>query len=53
MMHSGEARNRTFTQHLQDVQHLPPRWIQRRVQNIYGPLDLLKAVLEERGLPAV
>jgi DNA gyrase subunit B len=54
MMRSGEARKSgTFTQHLQDVYNTPATLIRKdRVQNIYGPLDLLKAVLEEgeRGL---
>ena len=54
MMRSGEARKSgTFTQHLQDVYNTPAALIRKdRVQNIYGPLDLLKAVLEEgeRGL---
>jgi DNA gyrase subunit B len=54
MMRSGEARKSgTFTQHLQDVYNTPATLIRKdRVQNIYGPLDLLMAVLEEgeRGL---
>ena len=54
MMRSGEARKSgTFTQHLQDVYNTPATLIRKdRVQNIYGPLDLLKAVLDEgeRGL---
>jgi DNA gyrase subunit B len=54
MMRSGEARKSgTFTQHLQDVYNTPATLIRKdRLQNIYGPLDLLKAVLEEgeRGL---
>ncbi len=54
MMRSGEARKSgTLTQHLQDVYNTPATLIRKdRVQNIYGPLDLLKAVLEEgeRGL---
>jgi DNA gyrase subunit B len=54
MLRSGEARRSgTFTKHLQDVYNTPATLIRKdRVQNIYGPLDLLKAVLEEgeRGL---
>jgi DNA gyrase subunit B len=54
MLRSGEARKSgTFTKHLQDVYNTPATLIRKdRVQNIYGPLDLLKAVLEEgeRGL---
>ncbi len=54
MLRSGEARKSgTFTQHLQDVYTTPATLIRKdRVQNIYGPLDLLKAILEEgeRGL---
>jgi len=54
MLRSGEARKSgTFTKHLQDVYELPATLIRKdRVQNIYGPLDLLAAILEEgeRGL---
>ncbi|WP_296418181.1 DNA topoisomerase (ATP-hydrolyzing) subunit B [Pseudooctadecabacter sp.] len=54
MMRSGEARKSgSFTRHLQDVYSQPATLIRKdRVQNIYGPLDLLKAILEEgeRGL---
>jgi DNA gyrase subunit B len=54
LLRSGEARKSgTFTKHLQDVYNTPATLIRKdRVQNIYGPLDLLKAVLEEgeRGL---
>ena len=54
ILRSGEARKTgSFTQHLQDVYELPATLIRKdRVQNIYGPLDLLKAILEEgeRGL---
>jgi len=54
MMRSGEARKTgSFTQGLQDVYSTPATLIRKdRVQNIYGPLDLLKAILEEgeRGL---
>ena len=54
MLRSGEARKSgSFTQHLQDVYSQPATLIRKdRVQSIYGPLDLLKAILEEgeRGL---
>ena len=54
MLRSGEARKSgSFTQHLQEVYSLPATLIRKdRVQNIYGPLDLLAAILEEgeRGL---
>ncbi|MCF2905936.1 DNA topoisomerase (ATP-hydrolyzing) subunit B [Octadecabacter sp. CECT 8868] len=54
MLRSGEARKSgSFTQHLQEVYNTPATLIRKdRVQNIYGPLDLLKAILEEgeRGL---
>jgi len=54
MLRSGEARKTgSFTQGLQDVYATPATLIRKdRVQNIYGPLDLLKAILEEgeRGL---
>jgi DNA gyrase subunit B len=54
MLRSGEARKTgSFTQHLQDVYNMPATLIRKeRVQNIYGPLDLLAAILEEgeRGL---
>ncbi|SLN31575.1 DNA topoisomerase (ATP-hydrolyzing) subunit B [Pseudooctadecabacter jejudonensis] len=54
MLRSGEARKSgTFTQHLQDVYAQPATLVRKdRVQNIYGPLDLLAAILEEgeRGL---
>ncbi len=54
MLRSGEARKTgSFTQGLQDVYSTPATLIRKdRVQNIYGPLDLLKAILEEgeRGL---
>ena len=54
MMRSGEARKTgSFTQGLQDVYATPATLIRKdRVQNIYGPLGLLKAILEEgeRGL---
>ena len=49
MLRSGEARKSgSFTQHLQDVYNTPATLIRKdRVQNIYGPLDLLAAILEE------
>ncbi len=54
MLRSGEARKSgTFTDHLQEVYNTPATLIRKdRVQNIYGPLDLLAAILEEgeRGL---
>jgi DNA gyrase subunit B len=54
MMRSGEARKSgSFTEHLQEVYNMPVTLIRKdRVQNIYGPLDLLAAILEEgeRGL---
>ena len=54
MLRSGEARKSgTFTQHLQEVYNTPATLIRKdRVQSIYGPLDLLAAILEEgeRGL---
>ena len=54
MLRSGEARKTdSFTQHLQEVYNTPATLMRKdRVQNIFGPLDLLKAILEEgeRGL---
>ncbi len=54
MLRSGEARKTgTFTKGLQDVYDLPATLIRKdRTQAIHGPLDLLKAILEEgeRGL---
>jgi DNA gyrase subunit B len=54
MLRGGEARKTgSFTQHLQDVYNMPATLIRKdRVQNIYGPLGLLAAILEEgeRGL---
>ncbi len=49
MLRSGEARRTgTFTQALQDVYNLPATLIRKdRSQLIHGPLDLLKAILEE------
>jgi DNA gyrase subunit B len=53
-LRGGEARKTgSFTDHLQEVYNTPATLIRKdRVQNIYGPLDLLKAILEEgeRGL---
>ncbi|MBZ0128471.1 MAG: DNA topoisomerase (ATP-hydrolyzing) subunit B [Rhodobacteraceae bacterium] len=54
MLRSGEARKTgSFTQSLQEVYDLPATLMRKdRMQAIYGPLDLLKAILEEgeRGL---
>jgi len=54
MLRSGEARRTgSFTQSLQEVYGTPARLERKdRNQMIYGPLDLLKAILEEgeRGL---
>ncbi len=54
ILRGGESRRAgTFTQGLQDVYNLPATLIRKdRDQAIYGPLDLLKAILEEgeRGL---
>ena len=54
MLRSGEARRTgSFTQSLQDVYNLPATLVRKeRNQTIHGPLDLLKAILEEgeRGL---
>ncbi len=54
MLRSGEARKTgSFTRALQDVYDLPATLIRKdRTQAIHGPLDLLKAILEEgeRGL---
>ena len=49
MLRSGEARKTgSFTQALQDVYGAPAALHRKdRVQLIYGPLDLLKAILEE------
>ncbi|WP_170530101.1 DNA topoisomerase (ATP-hydrolyzing) subunit B [Ruegeria arenilitoris] len=49
MLRSGEARKTgSFTQSLQDVYNLPATLVRRdRSQVIHGPLDLLRAVLEE------
>ena len=49
MLRSGEARRTgTFTQSLQDVYNLPATLVRKdRSQLIHGPLDLLRAILEE------
>ena len=54
IMRGGEARRTgSFTKGLQDVYSLPATLVRKdRIQMIYGPLDLLNAILEEgeRGL---
>ncbi|WP_439155724.1 DNA topoisomerase (ATP-hydrolyzing) subunit B [Yoonia sp.] len=49
ILRGGEARRTgTFTQALQDVYELPATLVRKdRSQLIHGPLDLLKAILEE------
>ena len=49
MLRSGEARKTgSFTQSLQDVYNLPATLMRKeRSQMIYGPLDLLNAILQE------
>ncbi len=49
MLRSGEARKTgSFTQSLQEVYNSPATLIRRdRMQAIHGPLDLLRAILEE------
>lgn len=49
ILRGGEAkRTGSFTQHLQDVYNLPATLIRKdRTQKIYGPLDLLNAILAE------
>ncbi|WP_170575248.1 DNA topoisomerase (ATP-hydrolyzing) subunit B [Ruegeria atlantica] len=49
MLRSGEARKTgSFTQNLQEVYNTPATLIRRdRSQVIHGPLDLLRAILEE------
>ncbi len=49
MLRSGEARKTgSFTQSLQEVYNTPATLIRRdRMQAIHGPLDLLRAILEE------
>ncbi len=54
LLRSGESRRAgSFTRSLQEVYHSPATLVRRdRSQLIHGPLDLLKAILEEgeRGL---
>ncbi|KIC46337.1 DNA gyrase subunit B [Ruegeria sp. ANG-S4] len=49
MLRSGEARKTgSFTQSLQEVYNTPATLVRRdRMQVIHGPLDLLRAILEE------
>jgi len=49
MLRSGEARRTgSFTKSLQDVYELPATLVRKdRSQLIHGPIDLLKAILEE------
>ncbi|MCX8224986.1 MAG: DNA topoisomerase (ATP-hydrolyzing) subunit B [Sulfitobacter sp.] len=49
LLRSGEAkRSGGFTQHLQDVYDLPAKLVRKdRSQMIYGPMDLLEAILAE------
>ena len=49
LLRSGEAkRSGGFTQHLQDVYNLPAKLVRKdRSQMIYGPMDLLDAILAE------
>ena len=49
IMRGGEAkRTGAFTQHLQDVYNLPAKLVRKdRSQMIYGPMDLLEAILAE------
>lgn len=49
MLRSGEAKKSgSFTQHLQDVYDQPAKLIRKdRSQMIYGPMDLLGAILAE------
>ncbi|MGB7319747.1 MAG: DNA topoisomerase (ATP-hydrolyzing) subunit B [Planktotalea sp.] len=49
MMRSGEARKTgSFTKSLQDVYNMPATLVRKeRNQAIYGPLDLLSAILQE------
>ncbi|MBM06920.1 MAG: DNA topoisomerase (ATP-hydrolyzing) subunit B [Oceanibulbus sp.] len=49
MMRSGEAKKSgTFTKHLQEVYDQPAKLIRKdRSQMIYGPMDLLDAILAE------
>ena len=49
MLRSGEAKKSgSFTQHLQDVYDQPAKLVRKdRSQMIYGPMDLLDAILAE------
>ena len=49
ILRGGEARKTgTFTQHLQDVYNMPAKLVRKdRSQMIYGPMDLLDAILGE------
>ncbi|MBM1815662.1 DNA topoisomerase (ATP-hydrolyzing) subunit B [Pseudosulfitobacter pseudonitzschiae] len=49
ILRGGEARKTgTFTQHLQDVYNMPAKLVRKdRNQMIYGPIDLLDAILAE------
>ncbi len=49
ILRGGEARKTgTFTQHLQDVYNMPAKLVRKdRSQMIYGPMDLLDAILSE------
>ncbi len=49
ILRGGEAnRTGSFTQHLQDVYRMPATLIRKdRTQMIYGPMDLLDAILNE------
>ncbi|MCR8825405.1 DNA topoisomerase (ATP-hydrolyzing) subunit B [Pseudosulfitobacter koreensis] len=49
ILRGGEARKTgTFTQHLQDVYDMPAKLVRKdRSQMIYGPMDLLDAILTE------
>ena len=51
ILRGGEARKTgTFTQHLQDVYNMPAKLVRKdRSQMIYGPMDLLDAILGEGG----
>jgi DNA gyrase subunit B len=48
ILRSGEARRLgQVTESLREVYGAPPRWPQGPQQLIHGPLDLLKAILDE------
>ncbi|WP_037313220.1 DNA topoisomerase (ATP-hydrolyzing) subunit B [Ruegeria halocynthiae] len=49
MLRSGEARKTgSFTQSLQEIYNTPATLVRRdRMQAVHGPLDLLRAILEE------